>query len=133
MESENLILKDNLSSLHRNYIDLEKEKVDLTLTCQDQKAALVKFTRSKANLERMMGEQKSSLNKNGIGYHRSNPRKPTTTFVKVKGSIHMPTCFYCCKKGHVKSTCPYKRNDPYIIRNTYPLCLTKQVKQIWVL
>ena len=80
----------------------------------------------------MLGENQSSLNKHGLGYNKKFSKTNVTTFVKAKKHWHTPTCFYCCKKGHTKITCPYKRRDPQIIKNTYPVNLRDQVKHIWI-
>ena len=128
---ENSELKANFLSLKDSYANLEIERVKLSKKCQDEQASLVQFTRSKANLDRMLGEHQSSLNKSGIGYNRNIPARPTT-FVKAKGNHRSPTCFFCGKKGHVRETCPYRRRDPHIIRNTFPVHLNERIIQVWV-
>ena len=80
----------------------------------------------------MLGENQSFLNKHGLGYNKKFSKMNGTTFVKEKKNWHTPTCFYCCKKGHTKLTCPYKRKDPHIIKNTFPVNLHEQVKHIWI-
>ena len=40
--------------------------------------------------------------------------------------------FLLLQKGHTKITCPYKRRDSQIIKNTYPVNLCDQVKHIWI-
>ena len=132
LESENSDLKHDLSSLKHCNDELENEKIKLTEKCRDQQTSLIQFTNSRANLDKMLGEQQTFLNKSGIGYNKNFPKKSTTTFVKARGNWRTPTCFFCCKKGHVKETCPYRRKDPYILRNTFPFLLKEQVKQVWV-
>ena len=40
--------------------------------------------------------------------------KSQITFVKSSHKHrHMPTCYYCCKEGHLKLACPYIPKDNY--------------------
>ena len=129
---KNSDLKQKFVSLIYQNNELEKDNRKLIIKCKDQFDSLVKFTKSETTLNKMLGENQSSLNKHGLGYNRNFPKISVTTFVKAKKHWHTPTCFYCCKKGHTKITCPYKRRDPQTIKNTYPVNLRDQVKHIWI-
>ena len=132
LESENQSLKQKLSNQRFQNDELLKEKRLLTEKCREQKNSLVRFTNSEATLNKMLGVNQSSLNKTGLGFNQNFPKKTRTTFVKERKTWFKPTCFYCCKKGHTKLTCPYRRNDPYIIKNTFPTFLKQKIKQVWV-
>ena len=59
------------------------------------------------------------------------PKNTKIVFVKAK-RYGAPKCFYCCQIGHVKVTCPFRRIDSQTIKNTFPLQLKGQIKQVWV-
>ncbi|XP_021743604.1 uncharacterized protein LOC110709690 [Chenopodium quinoa] len=132
LKTENTALKRKLTSLSYYNNKLEKEKKTLTGKCIEQHNVLVRFTQSKATLDKMLGVHQSSLNKSGLGYNKNFPKKNPTTFVKAKDNWRTPKCFYCCKKGHTKLTCPFRRNDHYIVKNSFPFYFRDQIKQIWV-
>ncbi|XP_021741936.1 uncharacterized protein LOC110708138 [Chenopodium quinoa] len=132
LKTENIVLKRKLASQNYYINNLENEKKTLTGKYKEQHNALVRFTKSKETLDKMLGEHQSSLNKSGLGYNKNFPKKNPTTFVKAKDNWRTPTCFYCCRKGHTKLTCPFRRNDPHIVKNSFPVYFRDQVKQIWV-
>lgn len=139
LKDENLILKQKLFAINRNNDSLKNENVKLVAKVKDQLNALVQFTNSEENLNRLMG-QRRSLKKKGIGYV-----SPTTgyddTYSKLSKIVFEkasnknwkgPKCHYCCRIGHKVITCPYKRRDPQTIKNSFPMMLREQVKQVWV-
>ena len=119
------------SELSDRYDGLETTNSDLTKKLQDSKTILAKFAGSEQSLNLMLGSCFKSTHRNGIGYNPKFPRKSQTTFVK-SGSRHSPKCFYCGKFGHVKFTCPFRRKDPQIVRNSFPYALKGQVRQVWI-
>jgi cell division protein FtsL len=121
----------NNSDLCDKCDELEEANSHLSKELQDSKNTLSKFAGSENSLKLMLGSSQRSVHKSGIGYNPNFPKKNQTTFVKsIKR--HSPTCFYCGKIGHVKFTCPFRRIEPHILRNTYPYALKGQVRQIWV-
>ena len=102
LEEENSVLKQKFVSLSYQNNDLEKDNRKLIIKCKDQYNSLVKFTKSETTLNKMLGENQSSLNKHGLGHNRKFPKTNVTTFVKAKKYWHTPTCFYCCKKVTLK-------------------------------
>ena len=72
-----------------------------------------------------------TIHKHGIGYNPNFFKKNNTVFVKARNQ-NSPKFFYCCKFGHVKLTCPFRRIESYIIKNAFPVQLKGQVRQIWV-
>ena len=139
LKSENQNLKQKLVSANFKIDSLENEKKDLVVKIKDQITSLVKFTNSEATLDKLMGQQRS-LNKKGLGYsppsigkHDNHSSKFKTVFVKASiKNWGSPKCHYCCRVGHKVMSCPYKRRDPYILRNTFPTMLREQVRQVWV-
>ena len=72
--------------------------------------------------------------KHGIGFNNAKYNYMNrTTFVKSSAIYrHVPSCSYCCKEGHLKFACPYRRKDSYIIKNTFSFEIREHVRQIWV-
>ena len=50
---------------------------------------------------------------------------------KLKGSWLGPISSYY-GNGHMKFTCPCRRIDPHIIKNTYPVQQRAHVKHFWI-
>ena len=82
----------------------------------------------------MLTRQKGLNDKRGIGYNNiTHNYKSKTTFVKnAYKHRRTPTCSYCCKEGHIKFACPYRRKENHIIKNYFPLESHGKIKQIWV-
>ena len=80
----------------------------------------------------MLTRQKGFNDKRGIGYNNVKHKyKSKTTFVKrAYKHRRTATCSYCCKEGHIKFARPYRCKDKYIIKNSFPLQLRGQIKQI---
>ena len=131
LETLNSTLDDELSSLHHFKNEAEKQQVLLAEKIKELKENLIKFTKSEETLDCMLGGQKASLNKHGIGYFPKFPQKAKTTFVKA-GTYKSFNCFHCGKSGHKRVTRPYRRNESHIMRNTFPYQLRGKIKQIWV-
>ncbi|XP_021771739.1 uncharacterized protein LOC110735868 [Chenopodium quinoa] len=132
LKIENNTLKQKLTSLNYCNYSLEKEKRSLFEKCSNQQSLLNKPSNSENDFDKMLDKARGSRDKTGLGFNKYLDKKKPTVFVKAKGSFNGPTCFYCCKKGHTKLTCPFKRKDPHIIKNSFPYFTRDQIKQIWV-
>nr|KYP31988.1 hypothetical protein KK1_047440 [Cajanus cajan] len=87
---------------------LEKENADLKVT-------LAKFTNGNANLNIILGKQRNTFDRSGLGFNQSinmplktkeRVSKKNQFFRKYKGNfIKQTTCYYCCKKGHTIRNC----------------------------
>ena len=82
----------------------------------------------------MITRQKGLNDKRGIGFNNvtHNYKIKTTFFKSSYKHRRTHTCSYCCKEGHIKFACQYRRKDNYIIKNSFPLELCGQIKQICV-
>ena len=56
LDMEKSVIKTDLSSLRSEHHNLENEKISLNKKIQDQQTTLISFTKSKGNLDRMLGE-----------------------------------------------------------------------------
>ena len=96
--------------------------------------SLTKLNDSEFKFLKMVSWQKGSNDKCCIGYNNATHNyKSKTTFGKsAYKHRRLPTCFFCCKEGHLMFACPYRRKDNYIIKNSFLFELREQIKQIWV-
>ena len=124
----------------KKLIDLQNKNNDLesdlkTLRYESEKSlySLTRLNDFEFKFIKMLTRQKESNDKRGIGYNNAiHNYKSQITFVKSAYKHSLSTCSYCCKDGHLTFAYPYKRKDNYIIKNTFPYELGKQIKQIWV-
>uniref|UniRef100_A0A151UET3 Retrovirus-related Pol polyprotein from transposon TNT 1-94 n=1 Tax=Cajanus cajan TaxID=3821 RepID=A0A151UET3_CAJCA len=87
---------------------LEKENVDL-------KIYLTKFTNGNANLNIILGRQRNTFDRSGLGFNQSMNMplksekgvfKKNQVFKIYKSNfIRQTTFYYCCKKGHTIKNC----------------------------
>ena len=124
-------LKNDLKNCHKDNDDL-KTRLDLSNEEIDKlkidKKGLVekvenltlissKLTQGKDNLDKILGSQRYTLSKNGVGYGMNDLQKnDKANLVKISHSS-FPRCTHCKKYGHIVSICYY--------RNT-------KIKQVWV-
>ena len=91
---------------------------------------LAKFTSSRKILNTLLGNQPTTSERFGIGYNSNANKKLGTKFVRPVSNTHdvsksthnaytSSTCHFCNRKGHVTSTCHFKR------------LANKGYKQIW--
>ena len=123
-----------LIDLQNKNDDLESEFKTLRHESENSLQALTKFSDFESKFTKMLRRQKGFNDKRGIGYNNvTHNYKSKTTFIKsAYKHRRTPTCSYCCKEGHIKFACPYRRKDNYIIKISFPLELRRRIKQIWV-
>ena len=98
-KSNDLVCND-LKSFQEKVVLLEKEKDELQVKCANLEKIVLKFLKGEENLYKILGTQKTSFNKEGVGFNLFNKKKyyknlfVKSTYPKSKASI---TCNYCCK------------------------------------
>lgn len=82
----------------------------------------------------MLELQQHYCDRKRVGYYPKNDKDKNnrTTFVKASIPWRQPKCYHCGKIRHKVVTCPFQRNGPHIIKNSYSIFLRSQVKQIGV-
>ena len=122
LQKSNDLLSNDLNIVQEKFVLLQKEKNELQSKCADLKKIVLKFSKVEENLNKILGSQKTSFNKEGIDFNPFNKKKCYKNFF-VKSTNHKSsnsiTCNYCCKLGHISTCCPIKINY-------------HKVMQIWV-
>ena len=125
--------KENEQKLVHENVSL-KEKID------ELTKDLAKFVKGKENLDTLLGSQKCSLDKAGLGFNQSKRQKYYKNFFVKSSASTTPymTCNYCGQKGHISHTCAIKKNGSNMIwvpKATKELSLYSNYqgpKRIWV-
>ena len=137
-ETAKVLKEQNINQMKR-LIDIQNKNDDLeselkTLRHESEKIlqAFTKLNDSESKFTKMLTRQKGSNDKRGIGYNNATQNyKSKTTFIKsAYKHRRLLTCSFCCKEGHLKFACPYRRKDNYIIKNSFSFELREQIKQI---
>ena len=136
---ENDDLREEILSLERGNKNLKEKEVDshdcnfskpkedeLVEKIKDLENIIFRFTEGKNNFEKLLGSQKQSIEKSGLGF---DPYKKLalkdSKFIKESTFSKNVTCFHCNRVGHYRSTCPLKDKN-------YHTSLFRPVKMIWI-
>ena len=125
-------LKNDLKSCHKNNDDLktrldlkneeiEKLKIDkkgLVEKVQNLTLISSKLAQGKDNLDKILGSQRYTLSKNGVGYGMNILQNSDKRNLIETSHFSLPRCTHCNKFGHIVSMCYFKRNI--------------KIKQVWV-
>jgi len=106
-ENDDLKKKSDVDSLHKQIHDLTE--------------SLSKFTNGKEGLDLLLGKQRCSFHKTGIGYNPNQHKNFYKNFFeKNTSSRHSKlTCHYCGKLGHISPSCPMKRHLSGYVNKTW--------------
>ena len=97
---------------------MKNDKKELVENVENLTLVSCKLTQGKDNLDQILGNQRYSLSKNGIGYALNNLQKNNKmAFVKASHTSSF-CCNYCGNFGHIASMCNFRKNI--------------RIKQIWV-
>ena len=79
------------------------------------KKDLSKFVKGKRNLNALLGIQKSSYDKGGVGFVYGNHDKCQRNFFvrATQNSTPSLKCNFCGKNGHLSQSCFYKNSHAY--------------------
>ncbi|CAJ2652972.1 unnamed protein product [Trifolium pratense] len=126
--------ENNKENIECNECNILKDKVE------DLNNVLAKFTMGRDKLDIILGNQKASYNKVGLGYQ---PKRHTLPFKRNFSSNKTSSrpfvkCFYCNKNGHTSSICNLRKNQYLnnrwegISNGALPKANSKGPKMIWV-
>jgi cell division protein FtsB len=120
---------------------LKNENANLKKKCDDLNASLAKFVNGRERLDAILGSQRASYRKEGLGFVPYTKRQDASksSFIKAStSSTPFVTCYYCGRKGHISQSCWYKRNEHkiktmWVPRNHSKIMTNKEgPKRIWV-
>ena len=116
--SEKEVLKRENDDLHLKIEHLEKEKQDVQSKCGASEKLALKFTKGPDNLDKLLGLQRLSINKEGIGYNPLNRKKAYKNFFIKETSENEShtTCNYCLRNVHISHSCPLRKTNNKIIQ-----------------
>ena len=122
--NENITLNIELRDLNQSMLSklddvskenesLKNENVSLKKKCHDLNASLAKFVNGRDRLDAILGSQRASYRKEGLGYVPLKKQStPKISFIKAStSSTPFVTCYYCGRKCHISQSCWYKRNE----------------------
>jgi hypothetical protein len=117
-----------------NECNILKDKVE------DLNNVLAKFTMGRDKLDIILGNQKGSYNKAGLGYQPKRDSLPFKRNFSPNKTSSRPfvKCFYCNKSGHTSSICNLRKNQYLnnrwegISNGTLPKANSQGPKMIWV-
>ena len=103
LKKENHRLKDELAKcVSNNNDDLVKENVVLKKKVDWLTNISHKLTQGKEKLDKLLGSQRLSLSKSGLGYDYKNDKKSYhARFVRSHTLFPFSKCNYCGKIGHI--------------------------------
>jgi len=106
---------------HTEIATLQTEKNELQSKYEDLQKLVLKFSKGQENLDKLLGTQRISFNKEGIGYNPFNKKKTYKNFFVQEASKNTPhtICNYCLRKGHISYSCPLRK-------------LNMKITQVWV-
>ena len=111
-------LKTRLDIRNKVIKILENDKKELVENVENLTLVSYKLTQGKDNLDKILGNQRYSLSKNGLEFGLNNLQKNSKiTFVKASHTSYL-CCNYCNNFGHIASMCNLRKNA--------------RIKQIWV-
>ena len=93
-------LKTKVKALESENEFILNEKCALKKSVNDFALIAVKLTKGKKNLEKLLGSQRQSLSKHGLGYAPFTKRKFSKTVFVKQGFLKDDTCSYCGINGH---------------------------------
>ena len=118
-EKEFSKLKAKVKTLEKENEVLMSEKMVLKKSDDDFSFIVIAY-RWKKNLEELLGSQRQSLSKHGLGYIPFTKKKSSKTIFVKQGFSKDDACSYCGKNGHCASS--YKLRQSTFIG----------IKRIWV-
>ena len=73
-------------------------------------------------MDKLLGPQRMSFNKEGIGYNTFNKKKTYKNLFVHEASKNKPhtICNYCLRKGHISYSCPLRKPNTKIIQLWVP-------------
>lgn len=96
------LIKKSSSSHKVSYESIKCDQYNILKNkINDLQNILDKFTKGRSNLNLLLGNQKASYNKDGIGYETKNNSESFINICKSTSHCKALKCNYCNKGGHI--------------------------------
>jgi len=119
LSSEKECLERSKIKTHTEIATLQTEKNELQFKCNNLQKLVLKFSKGQDNLDKLLGSQRMSFNKEGIGYNHFNKKKIYKNFFVKEVPKNEIICNYCLRKGHISYSCPLRKSN-------------MKITQVWV-
>ena len=112
-------LEKSNNEFHTTIETFEIEKKGLQSKYEHLEKVVLKFFKGQDNLDKLLGYQRISFNKEGIGYNPYNKKKTYKNFFVQKTSKNNShtICNYCLRKGHIYHLCPLRKPSTKMTQN----------------
>ena len=105
---------------HTEIVTLQIEKNKLQSKCDDIQKLVLKFSKGQDNLDKLLGSQKMSFNKEGIEYNSFNKKKAYRNFFVKEAPKNEIICNYCLRIGHISYSCCLRKSKIKITQMWVP-------------
>ena len=116
--SEKEVSQRENDDLYLKIEHLEKGKQEVQSKCGAFEKLALKFTKGQDNLDKLLGSQRMSFNKEGIGYNPLNKKKAYKNFFikeTPKNKSHI-SYNYCLRNKHISYSCPLRKTNIKVIQ-----------------
>ena len=108
---EKEVLQKSNNESHTRIEALEKEMKERQSKYEGLEKVVLKLSKGQDNLDKLLGSQRMSFNREGIGYNPFNKKKTYRNFFAqetFKNKSHT-ICNYCLRKGHISYLCHLRK------------------------
>jgi len=115
-------LQKSNDELHIKIDSLETKRQDIHSKCEGFEKLVLKFSKGQENSDKLLGSQRMSFNKKGIGYNPLTKKEVYKNFLlqwtfQSKSYIK---CNYCLRNGHMSYSCPLRKSSPRLAQVWVP-------------
>ena len=97
-----------MNVLNKEKMTLIEENLLLKKEVEKFSNIATKLTKGKENLEKLLGSQRQSLSKHGLGYIPFTTKKYSKIVFVKEGYMNDDSCSYCNMHGHYAKSCKLK-------------------------
>ena len=105
---------------HTEIAILQTEKNELQSKCDNLQKLVLKFSKGQDNLDKLLGSQKMSFNKEGIAYNPFNKKKIYKNLFVKEAPKNEIICNYCLRKGNISYSCSLRKSKMKITQLWVP-------------
>jgi len=103
---------------------LQTKKQVVQSKCEGCEKLVLKFSKGQENLDKLLGSQRMSFDKEGIGYNIFNKKKVYKNFfVQSTAQNISHICNYYIKNGQMSYSCSFRKSSPRLVQIWIPKCI----------